>query len=67
MKFTHWIFNEVIQLIEKFFIFLYNKFMKKILKEDIVKIIWEKFSQHIEKYPVLRLKIEEIIEKSIYR
>ena len=44
--------------------------MKKILKEDIVKIIWEKFSQHIEKYPVfrvLRLKIEEIIEKSIYR
>jgi len=45
-------------------IFIYNKNMKKMLKEkDVLKIIEQKLPELIEKYPALRLKIEEIIER----
>jgi hypothetical protein len=38
--------------------------MKKMLKEkDVLKIIEQKLPELIEKYPALRLKIEEIIER----
>jgi len=50
--------------LKSFLIFIYNKNMKKMLKEkDVLKIIEQKLPELIEKYPALRLKIEEIIER----
>jgi stalled ribosome alternative rescue factor ArfA len=38
--------------------------MRKVLSEkEVIKIIEEKLPELIEKYPLLRLKIEEIIER----